>query len=247
MIGDRGFHRFRRRKRSSAWACLQPVGHGDKVHIIGHIPPVTQVQAAVNNEWLPGHFAEYAKLMSLFQDTVKGTFMGHIHTEEWMVTRECTGGSSGTEWPCDGAATGMIIPGPALTEGFPARNPAVRLLKFDAVTFELVDMLTYYADIHAANAAGPSATPAWKLEHDFRRRFNMSSLTPRAFERLHAAMATDGSPIWEAYKGRGDGSLYCTSYDGSSAPFAPHTPCEPCTGECKRSWLQFLNGTSATP
>ena len=52
---------------------------------------------------------------------------------------------------CDGKASGVLIPGPSLTEGWPATNPSVRLLEFDAETFELVDIHTYAADLHSAN------------------------------------------------------------------------------------------------
>jgi hypothetical protein len=54
---------------------------------------------------------------------------------------------------CDGMPVGVVIPGPSLTEGYPATNPSLRLLEFDPDTFELVDMKTYYGDLHAANGA----------------------------------------------------------------------------------------------
>ena len=52
---------------------------------------------------------------------------------------------------CDGEASTVLLPGPSLTEGFPATNPSLRLLEFDSESFELLDAHTYTADLHAAN------------------------------------------------------------------------------------------------
>ena len=211
-------------------------GRDDAVHILGHQPPSTGCWTS--------HFPRYMALCAKYKDTIKGQFFGHIHTDQWALTRECvasppgapyvettkvkwcSGGgnyapgdafgagvdglcplapdawtdaemvagcervcSSTTECvgftqyaagdgktrhrsccfrtdsvaskpactatvcakcyekppaeSCDGAATGVIIPGPSLTEGFPATNPSVRELIFDSETFELLDMNTW--------------------------------------------------------------------------------------------------------
>jgi len=39
-------------------------------------------------------------------------------------------------------ASSIMLPGPSLTEGYPATNPALRLLKFDANTYDLQDVIT---------------------------------------------------------------------------------------------------------
>jgi hypothetical protein len=101
---------------------------------------------------------------------------------------------------------GVLLPGPSLTEGYPATNPSVRLLEFDAKTFELVDVRTYIADLHAGNTAGGMK---WVLEYTHRDKFGMPDLSPASFAAAVAAFGVNGSATWNAYKGQGDGSLYC--------------------------------------
>lgn len=97
---------------------------------------------------------------------------------------------------CNGEPTGVLLPGPSLTEGYPATNPSVRLLQFDATTLELVDMLTYVADLHAANAAGTELV--WKLEYSTKEKFGMADLSPVSFAKAVAVLAADNSTLWDA-------------------------------------------------
>ena len=143
---------------------------------------------------------------------------------------------------CDGEPTALMLPGPSLTEGFPATNPSVRLLEFDPDTFALVDAKTFMADLHAANAKGGALE--WKLEFSFRAFFSMADLSPSSFDALSSKLAVDNSPLWSHYRGKGNGGLYCTSYTSKSAPFAPTNPCEPCEGSCKSAFIALLNGTN---
>lgn len=143
---------------------------------------------------------------------------------------------------CDGAPAAVMLPGPSLTEGYPAKNPAVRLLEFDPVTFVLTEVRTFTADLHAANAPGGSLK--WGLEYDFRQQFGMADLTPSSFDNLSARLAEEDSPLWARYKGMGDGALFCSSYSSKTAPFPPRSPCASCEGECKATFLALLNGTN---
>jgi hypothetical protein len=139
----------------------------------------------------------------------------------------------------------LILPGPSLTEGFPATNPAVRELIFDAETFALVDAKTYTANLHAANAAGGKLE--WALEYAFSTEYGMPDMSVASFEALHASFARDNSSLWHKYKGQGDGSLYCKEYTSATAPFPPAYPCETCDGACKALWVSTLNGTNVPP
>lgn len=144
---------------------------------------------------------------------------------------------------CDGEPLAVFLPGPSLTEGWPATNPAVRLLEFDPDTYELADMRTYNADLHHANAGNELQ---WRLEYSFRSFFGMDDLSPKSFAELVSQLADAHDPagMWHAYRGRGDGCLFCSGYESSSAPFAPIYPCKPCVGQCKTDYINALNGTS---
>ena len=62
---------------------------------------------------------------------------------------------------CTGKPLGVMVTGPSVSYAFPAANPTIRLLEFSAADFSLLDMGTYTADLHAANAKG---SVEWGLE-----------------------------------------------------------------------------------
>jgi len=221
---------------------------GDAVHVLGHQPPTDGGAPS----WLPGYWGRYTALCSEYAATLRGQFYGHIHIDQWTLTRTCRNSSSGNSsapwkettgikwcsgggdftsgdafgagvegycplipagWDaaqavaactgvcnatnasacvgytlyfedgnegspnstvpreccfrtgstaskppaptstarcyekpsadgdtvCDGPAATVLLPGPSLTQGFPATNPALRLLEFDAATYVLLD------------------------------------------------------------------------------------------------------------
>ena len=58
---------------------------------------------------------------------------------------------------CDGPATTVLLPGPSLTEGFPATNPSLRLLEFDSSTFGAPQSLAFRLALLWAFAGGGDA------------------------------------------------------------------------------------------
>ena len=53
---------------------------GDAVHILGHQPPT-------DGAWLPGYWDKFTRLCSEYRTTIKGQFFGHIHIDQWTLTR----------------------------------------------------------------------------------------------------------------------------------------------------------------
>lgn len=320
---------------------------GDAVHILGHQPPT-------GDAWLPGYWNEFTRLCGKYRKTIKGQFFGHIHVDQWTLTRSCRNMSSGTlptykettgikwcsgggdlnpgdmfgagmdnqcplipagwsvdktvqrcnavctnastclgytlyfhnltigepgskipreccfrtgsvaskpplpngaarcyEKPpstiCDGEATTVMLPGPSLTEGWPATNPSLRLLEFDAKTFALVDAHTFTADLHSANKNNASEMD-WKLEYSFKSTFSMPDLSPSSFAELNAKLAgPKGDAEWLKYRGQGDGSFYVGGYNGQTAPFSPIDPATVCNGTCRDSFVASLNATNFRP
>jgi hypothetical protein len=151
----------------------------------------------------------------------------------------------------------VMLAGPSLTEGFPATDPAFRVLEFSAANddtrWALLDAHTFAADINAAN--GPPGTDrrthhagdlAWKKLYSFTEAFEMPDLSPAAFEALAARMHDPGSHAWDVYRGRGNGSVFCSGYDSASSAFAEHSPCTTvCEGVCKDVWVAWLNGSQS--
>lgn len=218
---------------------------GHRVHVLGHQPAPF---------WLPASWEAYMGLLTRYNETVTSQLYGHVHTDQYVITRGCERPAPGsayvettgikwcsgggdyapgdvfnagvdgicprtpTTWSttdsvracesvctnvtqcvgftmyfnqtapasteccfrtgstankpvdanstarcyekpkptCDGAANGVMIPGPSLTEGYPATNPSIRLLEFDRATHRLVDVYTYVLPM--ARCAGRHAT-----------------------------------------------------------------------------------------
>lgn len=167
-------------------------------------------------------------------------------------------GARAQGFTCDGPPSIALLPGPALTEGFPATNPAVRLLEFDATTFELVEATTYTLNLHAANEASDSPTTAsavsspvqWTRLYSFTKELGMSPpLNGAAFAALARKLNTssgEGAAVYSQMRGQGDGSFFCSGYNETTAPFTPAYPCKACdTAECKARFVgEVLNGTN---
>jgi len=227
------------------------VARHEAVHILGHQPPVTG--GSVARAWLPGLYARFSGIVDRYSSTIKGMFFGHIHTDQWTLVRQCRNSSARSyigapEMVCDGAPKGVIIPGVSLTEGWPAMNPGVRMLEFDDVTWELLDMKTYTADLHTANKQG---SLDWGLEYSFKEKFGLDDLSPQSFAALHGKFMQEenegGPSLWEEYIGKGAGSLYCKGYTSETASFKPIYDCLPVTAEGKKVWITTLNGTATAP
>eukprot|EP00937_MAST-01D_sp_MAST-1D-sp2_P004275 g4275.t1 len=335
---------------------------GDAVHVLGHQPPTDDNGAAI---WLPGRWASYTALCSRYARTLRGQFFGHIHVDQWTLTRTCrSNGSRGDPWRetrgikwcsgggdfatgdafgagvdglcprvpagwsatravaactalcnatnasacvgytmyfegasagapnasvpreccfrtgstaskptaptstarcyekpglpgagvCDGPAATALLPGPALTQGYPATNPSVRLLEFDPHTYELLDAHTYTADLHAANAGAGAGAGAlkgglkWVLEYSFRDAFGVGDLSAASLERLNARLASSaGDAAWDKYRGRGDGSLFVGEYTSETAPFPPANPPTVRRDLCTRPLVDFRSDTATVP
>ena len=158
-------------------------------------------------------------------------------------------GTGAQGFTCDGPPSVALLPGPALTEGYPATNPAVRLLEFDATTFDLVEATTYTLDLHAANEESDSPVQ-WTRLYSFTKELGMSgALNGVAFAALARklnASSGEGAAVYAQMRGQGDGSYFCSGYNETTAPFIPTYPCKACdTAECKARFVgEVLNGTN---
>lgn len=239
-----------------------------RVHILGHIMPADGTSAEVYGElWLPGFYKRFELAIQRAGGSklVKGMFWGHVHTDQWTISRECTEqdvdhGRQNNESDyshCTGAAMAVMLAGPSLTEGWPATDPAFRVLEFsaepDTSRWGLLDAHTFAADLNEGNS--PPGTDRrshhekdlrWKLLYSFTDKFGMRELSPSSFEKLASRMRHPFSFEWEQYRGKGNGSIYCSGYNSTSAPFTAHHPCTtPCRGDCKDVWVAWLNGSQS--
>ena len=200
-------------------------------------------------------------------DVVKGLFWGHVHTDQWTLTRECNAtNASATDStvvntkdpkkvpimknPCTGLPTAIMLAGPSLTEGYPATYPAIRKLQFTTETWDLFDAITYNADIHTANNNNLTSLH-WNTLYSFRENYNMDDLSVASFADLHTRMAMNNSKEWELYRGGNNGTTsnyYCSGYVKEGQLFPAVYNCNAiCEGDCKTNWIDWLKGLIASP
>jgi hypothetical protein len=224
-----------------AWAESQleaAASRGDRAMVLGHIPPYQGM-------WSPGNYKRWASILEphLRRGMQLTHFFGHMHTDEWMLMRACEG-DEGSNAECTGEALGLMVTSPSVSFSYPAANPAVRLLEFDATDFALKDMRTYSSDLHAANLAGEAT---WELEYSFAKTFGlMDGISPAAMAALVDRMASEDSHEWHTYRGAENGTFYCRGWLADAGSADSHCP-QNCQGDCKQSWLRVLNGTGTLP
>lgn len=139
---------------------------GEKVHIIGHIPPG-------HSDCLPVWSANYYRIINRFEDTVRGQFFGHSHLDEFEV------------FYGDGERpTSVAYVGPSVTS-YDGVNPSYRIYTVDgdhqSSSSAVLDHETYYLNLTEANA---SDEPIWRRSYFARQEFAMESLQPDQWSKL---------------------------------------------------------------
>lgn len=139
---------------------------GEKVHILGHVPPNT---ASCIRAWN----REYDKLIRQFAHIISGQFTGHTHSDEIVLLYSTDdvpvpiniawGGGSGTS--------------------FVGLNSNYRVYTIESDTFEVIDQETYIFNLTDANLA-QGQPPKWFKEYSFRDAFGVNDLSPYSLSKL---------------------------------------------------------------
>ncbi|KAI8148608.1 Metallo-dependent phosphatase-like protein [Fennellomyces sp. T-0311] len=133
---------------------------GERVWIIGHIAPgdITCFHDYSN------YFHQIVERYS--PHVIAGQFYGHTHKDEYQVFYN---GEQTAE-----NAIAMAYVAPSITP-FSNVNPGFRMYQVDAETFEVIDSITYIADLDQADTwlSGPN----WHIEYSAREAYN-SSIAP---------------------------------------------------------------------
>lgn len=143
---------------------------GDKVHLIGHVPPDHR---ECTEFWL----YNYVRLMERFSDTIKAQFYGHTHRDEFRVVYGINDRENNQP-----VAFQFICP--SITS-YSQTNPAYRIYEIDSGTYEVVNYKTYYFNLKESNANQENQRPKWKMEYDANDVFNTTTVTHRT---MHQAL-----------------------------------------------------------
>uniref|UniRef100_A0ABM5FVJ3 Sphingomyelin phosphodiesterase n=1 Tax=Pogona vitticeps TaxID=103695 RepID=A0ABM5FVJ3_9SAUR len=140
---------------------------GEKVHIIGHIPPSHCMRSWGWN---------YYRIINRFEGTVAGQFFGHTHVDEFELFYD----EETLSRPL-----GVAFVAPSVTT-FISLNPGYRIYLVDGVypgsSYMVLDHETFILNLTLANA--PGATPQWQRLYGARETYGFATAFPADWDRL---------------------------------------------------------------
>ena len=147
---------------------------GEKVHILGHVPPghVDCVRVWSSN---------FNKIINRYADTVTAQFYGHTHVDEFQLFYS-------QSWDQLQLPTNIAYIAPSVTP-YHGTNPSYRLYTV-AMTGEVLDHQTFIMDIEEANKF-PGREPDWPLLYSARTEYNMEDLSPASWQVVIHRLQTD--------------------------------------------------------
>ena len=154
---------------------------GQKVHILGHVPPgnVDCVRVWSRN---------FNKIVNRYSGTVTAQFYGHTHFDEFQLFYSDTS----PQLP-----TNIAYIGPSVTP-YHGTNPSYRLYTV-AMSGELLDHHTYIMDIEEANKY-PYREPDWPLLYSAKEAYSMEDLSPASWQVVVQRLQTESSLFDKFYR-----------------------------------------------
>jgi len=153
---------------------------GEKVHILGHIPPghVDCVKVWSSN---------FHRIITRYSSTVTAQFYGHTHTDEFQLFY-----SEPHHIPSN-----VAYIAPSVTPYY-GLNPSYRLYTVSA-TGVMLDHHTWIMDLAQANT-NPYEDPPWFLLYSAKSSYQMSSLSPLSWQEVVDRLQTDRDMFDMFYK-----------------------------------------------
>ncbi|XP_070773329.1 sphingomyelin phosphodiesterase isoform X2 [Enoplosus armatus] len=186
---------------------------GEKVHIIGHIPPGLCLGSWSWN---------YYHIVNRYESTITGQFFGHTHLDEFqMFYDEAT----------MTRPLGVAFIAPSVTT-YVNLNPGYRVYYVDGnypgSSRLVLDHETYILNLTEANhspgvSSSPEKNPKWTLLYRATKAYGLTSLFPSDYDRLMQSFINDDQVFQKFWYLRHKGHVS-----------------EPCKETCKTTVLCFL-------
>uniref|UniRef100_A0A8D0BBM4 Sphingomyelin phosphodiesterase n=1 Tax=Salvator merianae TaxID=96440 RepID=A0A8D0BBM4_SALMN len=154
---------------------------GEKVHIIGHIPPSHCMRCWGWN---------YYHIINRFEGTVAGQFFGHTHMDEFQMFYD----EETLLRP-----VGVAFVAPSVTT-YIDLNPGYRVYVVDGVrpgsSYMVLDHETFILNLTLANT--PGAQPQWQRLYGARETYGLSATFPADWDRLLRAFEAN-EPLFQRF------------------------------------------------
>lgn len=164
--------------------CDQPVW------IIQHV----NVGGSTNYQAMPAPSDLWYAIVDRFNNTIRGTFFGHTHADEFGVIYS----NNATVQTADTAAgVAWIMPSVTPYQNY---NAGFRYYLVDPVTFQVMDSITYYANISDTDEWQKTGNVTWEVEYSARDTYNYDgrwpegqALTPAFWHSVAVDIATNAT------------------------------------------------------
>ncbi|XP_074007126.1 sphingomyelin phosphodiesterase [Numenius arquata] len=147
---------------------------GEKVHIIGHIPP---------GHCLRSWSWNYYRIVNRFEGTIAGQFFGHTHLDEFELFYD-------EETLSRPVSVAFLAPSATTYIGL---NPGYRVYEVDGQypgsSLAVLDHWTFILNLTEANA--PGGSPRWRLLYGAREALGLPTAFPADWDRLLRRLQDD--------------------------------------------------------
>ncbi|XP_070260600.1 acid sphingomyelinase-like phosphodiesterase 3b isoform X1 [Myotis yumanensis] len=166
---------------------------GEKVYIIGHVPPGF-FEKKGNKMWFREGFNEkYLKVVQKHHRVIAGQFFGHNHMDSFRMFYDNAGVPISVMFLTPGVTPWQTTL-PGVVNG--ANNPGIRVFEYDRATLSLQDMMTYFMNLSQANAQG---TARWELEYQLTKAFTVPDASARSMHDVLGRIASDQGALQRYY------------------------------------------------
>lgn len=165
---------------------------GDRVHIIGHVPPDHR---ECTEAWL----YNYMLLMKRFKDTVTAQFYGHTHRDEFRVVYDVDDTISPDLKPRNPVAFQLICP--SITS-YSQTNPSYRIYEVDSYSYKVQNHHTYFFNLSddQLRFSSANAQPKWALEYSARQALRINEINPETMHEVVTRLNNDEEDFNEYYR-----------------------------------------------
>eukprot|EP01101_Sappina_pedata_P006065 TRINITY_DN2926_c0_g1_i2.p1 TRINITY_DN2926_c0_g1~~TRINITY_DN2926_c0_g1_i2.p1 ORF type:complete len:566 (+),score=196.98 TRINITY_DN2926_c0_g1_i2:28-1725(+) len=158
----------------------QAQSNGEKVWIIGHIPPG---DGGCHSDY----WQVYYNMISQYNETIVGQFFGHTHRDMFMVFNEQTD---------DLTPIGAAFVAPSMTT-YGGINPSIRLFEYDSDSKQLLDFTQYFFNLTQANQDGHIVI---EKEYSMRETYGIADLSPASMKSLIAKLDSNDALFQQFYQ-----------------------------------------------
>ncbi|XP_032084316.1 acid sphingomyelinase-like phosphodiesterase 3b [Thamnophis elegans] len=166
---------------------------GEKVYIIGHVPPGI-FEKKRGKPWFRKDFNQrYTEIIQKHHAVIAAQFFGHHHTDSFRMFYDSKDSPISVMFLAP-AITPWKTSLPGVQNG--ANNPGIRVFKYDRNTLLVKDIVTYYLNLTHANMG----TPEWKKEYSLTEAYEIPDGSVHSMHLVLEKLMRDKGQLQKYYR-----------------------------------------------